>query len=196
MAADVSLRAADCSEFLKAQQQLLEVLYPSVEESGQLGKVEDSRWAEFAGYSLLYFSCTAGPSESSGLEVAMTLSRIPQKLLRSPPVLFARQVMNVLSQGNYVALFRMHGNAPEMSQLLMEPRLAQFREDTLLVLFKAYKIFPCSSLQNVLGLGEMEGGMKELKRLLTVLAERDNKAAALAVASWDGEIAPSVITFK
>ncbi|KAK3233530.1 hypothetical protein CYMTET_56191 [Cymbomonas tetramitiformis] len=70
------------------------------------------------------------------------------------------------------------------------------REDALLVLFKAYKIFPCTSLQNLLGLGEVEGGVKELKRLLTVLAERDNKAAAVAIAAWDGEIAPLVIPFK
>eukprot|EP00976_Prorocentrum_cordatum_P044185 894147-Prorocentrum_minimum.AAC.4 len=106
MSADICLRASDWGEFLKCQQQLVQVVYPSLEESNGLGETwSSSRWPEFVSIGIIYFACVGRGSNS--VELSTTLRGMPQRFLCSPPVRLSLELLEALLSGNYIRVIRL-----------------------------------------------------------------------------------------
>jgi hypothetical protein len=107
LTAEICLRAHDWGEFLKCQQQLVQVIYPVLEGSDRLGgSWRSTRWAEFISAGIVYFGLRS-TSIISSLELTATIRGIPRRFLSAPPIQLSLQLLGALTAGDYIGVLRL-----------------------------------------------------------------------------------------
>jgi len=195
MSADICLRAGDWGEFLKCQQQLVQVIYPALEESDALGgSWSSTRWPEFVSVGIVYFACLA--RESRSVELSATLRSVPRRFLSSPPVQLSLALLEALVSGNYIRIIRLQALALPSVQLILQARLRQVRERAAEAMAKSYNAIDTHDMQEMLGL---EGAPNELRGCLKAAQEKGSVGATKALATWAGDVdspQPAQLPFK
>lgn len=169
-AADAAILAGNLAFYLTCQSRLLKDLYP---RSDLLTCAPASRAAEFHSYSLLYFACFAKDS----LEVVSHCREMSLKLAQHPGVKFSLAVASVVDSGDYAQFFgKFYSRGNRKQRTIMQPALAAFRRQAMLVMARAYRSLSSAAASEWLGLESekealsraclVDAGPEEVRQLL------------------------------
>jgi len=191
LTAEICLRAHDWGEFLKCQQQLIQVIYPALEGSDRLGgSWRSTRWVEFISAGIVYFSFRSTLS----LELTATIRGIPCRFLSAPPIQLSLQLLGALTAGDYISVLRLEALALPSVALILRAHFRQIRERAVMAMSKSYNTIHSRDMQEMLGLGETTN---ELRECLANAEKRGCVSAARALANWpETAQPPPVLAFK